>query len=63
VEAFKAKHYLSDDDLAALQAITPRLSERSRITAPPTTTFATGCAGKNLPLEGKIHHRLGRCGL
>jgi type I restriction enzyme, R subunit len=46
VEAFKAEHYLSDEDLAALQASRFLPSARSRITAPPTTTSATGCAGK-----------------
>ena len=47
VEAFKAKHYLNDDDLAALQAITlPPEREGSGLTARPTTMCATGCAVK-----------------
>jgi type I restriction enzyme R subunit len=60
VEAFKAKHYLSDEDLTALQAITLPPSGRSRTTAPPTTTCATGCAERRRGRrEGEIHHRLG----
>ena len=46
VEAFKEKHYLSDDDLASMQASRCLPSERFRITVQPTTTFAIGCAVK-----------------
>ena len=46
VEAFKAKHYLTDDDLAALQAIRSLPSARFRITVQPITIFVIGCAEK-----------------
>jgi type I restriction enzyme R subunit len=59
VEAFKAKHYLSDEDLTALQAITLPQSGTFRTTARPTTTCATGCAERKQEPKREVHHRLG----
>jgi type I restriction enzyme R subunit len=58
VEAFKAKHYLSDEDLTALQAITLPPSGRFRTIARPTT-MRDWLRRERRGREREVHHRLG----
>ena len=63
LDAFKEKHYLTDDDLEALKAIKIPQSVKFKITDRPTMTFGTGCVRKKRRMRRKNQNRLGRCGI